>query len=291
MTGNLVEGGEFALNDGLGDRRVAMQAPYGQVEVLSLAPALVSHAAAEAAIRAGAARLADLDASVFTPVRRVERDAAGVRIVADAVGGMRLSDLLAQLDASGEILSDAGVLELAASVVRALAMLHQLPGGLAHGALTPAHVALGGEQGVVLTDGVFGAAFEALQWNREQLWRAFRVALPASASLPRFDQRADVTQLGAVVLAIALRRPLRDEEYPRALTDLVIAATADPASPGMSGLRMWLLQALQLHPRATFPSAIEAERAFAAFTATPGLRRAGIKALAGLLPAPHKLIA
>jgi hypothetical protein len=291
MMGERVEGREFGLGDGLGERRMSMQAPYGQVEVLSLAPALVGHAAAEAAIRARAARLADLEATVFTPVRRVERDAAGVRVVADAVDGVRLSDLLMRLESSGEILSDAGMLELASSIVRALASLHRLAGGVAHGALTPAHVVLSGEQGVVLTDGVFGAALEALQWNREQLWRAFGVALPASASLPRFDLRADVTQLGAVVLAIALRRPLRDNEYPRSLADLVVAATADTASPGMGGLRMWLLQALQLHPRATFASAIEAERAFAAITATPGLRRAGIKALSVFLDAPHKLIA
>ena len=289
--GELVEGREFGLNDGLGERRMAMQVPYGQVEVLSLAPALVTHAAAEAAIRARAARLADVDAPVFTPVRRVERDATGVHIVADAVGGFRLSELLARLEASGEIVSDAGMLELASSVVRALASLHRLAGGLAHGALTPAHVVLGNEHGVVLTDGVFGAAFESLQWNRERLWREFGVALPASASLPRFDQRTDVTQLGGVVLAIALRRPLRDDEYPRSLTDLVVAATADTASPGMGALRMWLLQALQLHPRATFASAVEAERAFAGITSTPGLRRAGIKALSVFLEAPCKLIA
>ena len=59
----------------------------------------------------------------------------------------------------------------------------------------------------MLTDAVFGPALEGLGRNREQLWREFGLALPASASLPRFDQRSDVTQVGAVVLAIAIRRP------------------------------------------------------------------------------------
>ena len=46
---------------------------------------------------------------------------------------------------------------------------------------------------------------------------------------------------------------------------------------------MWLQQALQLHPRSMFASAVEAERAFAEITAAPGLRRAGVKALSALL--------
>ena len=124
------------------------------------------------------------------------------------------------------------MLELAGSVVKAVAALHRLPSGLAHGAVTPAHIVLAADGSAVLTDSVFGAALESLEWNREKLWREFHVALPASASLPRFDQRADVTQLGAVVLAIALGRRLRDDEYPRSAADLVIAATSDLAAPG-----------------------------------------------------------
>jgi hypothetical protein len=291
MSAQRNQGSQYALNDGLGQRWVATQAPHGVVEVLSLAPALAAHAPAEPAIRARAARLADVEAAAFTTVRRVERDAAGVRVVADPVNGVRLSDFLAQLEASGDILSDAGMLELSGSVVRALASLHRLPGGLTHGAVTPAHIVLAADSNVKLTDGVFGPALESLQWNREKLWREFHVALPAAASLPRFDQRADVTQLGAVVLAIALRRRLRDDEYPGSVADLIVAATADTRSPSMSALRMWLQEALQLHPRSMFASAVDAERAFAEITATPGLRRAGMKALNALLQPARMLIA
>jgi hypothetical protein len=54
---------------------------------------------------------------------------------------------------------------------------------------------------------------------------------------------------------------------------------------------MWLQEALQLHPRSMFASAVDAERAFAALTAAPGLRRAGIKALNALLQPARMLIA
>ena len=283
LSGQRVDGSHYALNDGLGERWVLMQPPHGQVEVLTLAPALASHAPAEPAIRARAERMADLVAPAVSAVRRVERDAKGMRVVADAVPGIRLSDVLSQLEAGRNILSHAGMLELASAVVRALAVLHRLSTGLAHGAVTPAHIVLRRDGTAVLTDSVFGTALESLEWNREKLWREFHVALPAAASLPRFDQRADVTQLGAVVLALALRRRLRHDEYPRCAADLVVAATADPAAHGASALRMWLQQALQLHPRSMFPSAVEAQRAFLEITAAPGLGRAGARALSTLL--------
>jgi len=264
--------GHYALNDGLGERWILMQPPDRQLEVLALAPALASHAPAEPAIRARAERMAYVNAPAVAAVRRVERDAAGVRIVAEAATGIRLSDYLAGLESNGTVLTYLGMLELGASVVKAVAALHRLPSGLAHGAVTPAHIVLAANGSAVLTDSVFGAALESLEWNREKLWREFHVALPASASLPRFDQRADVTQLGAVVLAIALGRRLRDDEYPRSAADLVIAATPDLAAPGASALRMWLQQTLQLHPRSPFASAVDAERAFAQITAAAAAR-------------------
>jgi hypothetical protein len=284
------EGHHYTLNDGLGDRWVATQPPHGLIEVLRLTNALATPAI-EAAIRTRAARWADLDAPVLGAVRRVERDETGLRVIGEAVAGTRLSDLLIRLEASGEILSDAAAMELTGGVIRALATLHKMPGGLAHGAVSPAHIVVGHDGSVVLTDGVFGPALESLQWGREKLWRELHLALPASASLPRFDQRADVTQAAAVALAIALRRPLRVDEYPRATIDLVVAATSDAAAPGASALRMWLQQAFQLQSRSMFASAVDADRAFADITATPGLRRAGMKALGQLLQPPRLLIA
>jgi len=134
---------------------------------------------------------------------------------------------------------------------------------------------------------VFGAGLEVLQRNREALWKEFGLAMPAAASLARFDQQADVTQMGALILAIVLQRPMRAHEYPRGVSDLVVTATESSSVQGAPGsasaLRMWLQEALQIHPRLAFRSAVESQRAFSDIGSTPGSRRAGAMALQVLL--------
>lgn len=269
--------GDYQFNDGLGVRTLDPDPRQGRVETLHVSQTLAQHPAVEQVIRARAARYAELGTGTLTPVYRVDRDAAGLRVLAHAPDGVRLSEILSYLALGEATLPDAGMLELAAAVITAVAAVHQLPGGIVHGSLTPAHIVLCREGTAVLTDGVFGAAVEALQRNREQIWREFGLALPASANLPRFDQRADVTQLGACVLAIVLGRPLTADEYPRGIADLVIGATHNTA------LRMWLQQAMQLHPRAMFGNAVQAQKTFVDITAAPGMKRAGRQALHALI--------
>ena len=262
---------QYTLDDGLGVRTVARHPAYGAVDVLEVTRVLTADAAVEQAIRARASRYALVDHSLLAAVRGIDRRGAALRIAADAPEGVRLSGLLADLEFGNETLSDATVLALAAVVIRAVALMHQQPGLVAHGAISPAHVVLTRTGTVVLTDGSFGGAFEALQWNRERLWREFGVALPMSASMHRFDQRTDVTQLAAVILAIVLRRQLRRDEYPRLAMDLVLQATPlDGGAPHASALRMWLQQALQLHPRAVLSSAVDAHHMFAHVIAAAG---------------------
>jgi hypothetical protein len=254
------------FEDGLGVRRLETDACDGTpVEVLEVSPTLATHGEIERAIRDRAARLDDAAIEGIARVRRIERRDGALRVVADHVEGLRLPDLLQEALKNNAALPQPAALELAGRILRLVSALHQVP-GLSHGAITPSHVVITRTGDVVLTDAVFGAAFEALQRNREQLWREFRLALPASASLPRFDQRADVAQLGATVLAIALGRSLRAAEYPRSIHEVVIAATlaARPgeSSTSASALRMWLQEALHLHPRATFASAVDAQKAF-----------------------------
>lgn len=269
--------GDYQFNDGLGVRTLDPDPRQGRVETLHVSASLAQHPAVEQVIRARAARYAELGAGTLTPVYRVDRDAAGLRVLAHAPDGLRLSDILTYLARGEAALPDTGMFELAAAVIKAVAAVHQLPGGIAHGSITPAHVVVSREGTAVLTDGVFGAAVEALQRNREQIWREFGLALPASANLPRFDQRADVTQLGACVLAIVLGRPLTAEEYPRGIADLVVSATQNTA------LRMWMQQAMQLHPRAMFGNAADAHKMFLDLTAAPGMKRAGRQALQALV--------
>lgn len=266
--------------DGFGTRRVDNDPQSGRIEVLDVAPALAAPVA-EQAIRARASRFTDGKASMLTPVYRIARAGERLSIISAAPEGVTLADLLAALEFGTVALSDQALLELAGVTIRAVASMHQLPGAPVHGALSPAHVVLCREGGVLLTGALFGDALEALQRNREQLWREFGLALPPSASLPRFDQRADVTQLGALVLAILMRRTLTAAEYPRGIADLVTTATANVADSGTcsSGLRMWLQQTLQLHPKATLGSAADAARAFTDATGEVSGRRAGAQAL------------
>ena len=269
------------LEDGLGARRVETDASGASVEVLQVSPLLASHAEFEESIRARVERLSAAEIDGIARVHRIEREGATLRVVAEHVDGLRLPDFLHEAIKGAIPLSQPAALELAGRMLRIAAALHQVP-GMSHGAITPSHVVITRGGGVVLTDAVFGPALEALQRNREQLWREFRLALPVSASLPRFDQRADVAQLGATVLAIALGRSLRESEYPKAVNEAVFAATLaarhGESGTSASGLRMWLQEALHLHPRASFASAVDAQKAYEGTLGRLASRRGGIDA-------------
>jgi hypothetical protein len=264
--------------DGFGARRIEIDPEAGRVEVLSLAAEL-STPGAEQAIRARAAALSNARLSGVMPIVAISRGAQGLSVSSAAADGVTLADLLAALEFRTIKLADEALLELAGDVVRAVAAVHAA--GAVHGALAPAHVIVRRTGGAALSGAVFGDALQALQWNRERLWRSFGVALPPSASLPRFDHRADVTQLGALVIAILLRRPLAAGEYPRCAADLVNSATAGICGSAVSGsaLRMWLQQVLQLHPKAMFASAVDAAHVFTAASASVPNRRAAAQAV------------
>jgi hypothetical protein len=270
------------FEDGLGVRRIETDTRDGsRIEVLDINPAIADHPGFEPALRARAARFSDVNTDGLSVVRRIERVGPTLRVVADYVEGLRLPDLLQEAVKGNIPLPQPAGLDLAWQIVHLVSELHQLP-GLSHGSITPSHIVITRSGKVVLTDAVFGPALETLERNREQLWREFRVAMPQSASLPRFDQRADVSQLGATVLALTLGRSLREDEYPRAINEVVIAATL-AARPGETGtstsaLRMWLQQALLLHPRAVFSSGIDAEKGYNEVLGPAAVRRGGAAA-------------
>jgi len=276
-----VPGQPYSLDDGLGFRRVEHDGRT-QTELLALAPVLANHPIFEQAIRTRASRYADLDMRSFAALRRVERSGASLNIVTEVPPGVRLSHLLAHLESTGEVVAEPAIFELASSIINAVASLHAWPGGLAHGAINPAHILLTNDGRVLLTDGVFGAGLEALQRNREALWKEFRLAMPAAASLARFDQQADVTQMGACILALILQRPLRGTEYPRGVSDLVMSATEAASLSGSAAgltLRTWLQAALQIHAKLAFRSAVDAQRTFSELTSTRNSRGEGAAAL------------
>jgi hypothetical protein len=248
--------------DGFGARSLVVDPQLGPLERVDLTPALTSPAS-EQAIRARAAHHNSLeDTGPLARVVRITRKGDTLSIFGAAPDGLSLSELLAGLEFKTISLSGEELLGLASSIVTAVSTMHERLATIAHGALTPAHIVLQRDGTTVLTGAVFVDALQALQQSREHLWRDFGIAMPMSASAPRFDQRGDVTQIGAVVLAVMQRRSLRREEYPRNTHDIAmsVSVTGDPTTD--SKLRTWLQDALQLHGRVTFASAVDAARAF-----------------------------
>ena len=281
MVRRAVPGQPYSLDDGLGIRRVESDGRT-QTEILALAPVLANHPIVEQAIRTRAARYADLDVRLLASVRRLDRSGASFNIITEMPAGVRLSHLLTHLESTGEAMPEPAIVELASLIINAVASLHAWPGGLAHGAINPAHMLLTNDGRVLLTDGVFGGGLEALQRNREALWKEFRLAIPPAASLARFDQQTDVTQMGASILALILQRPLRAAEYPRGASDLVMTATEAASLSGSAAgltLRTWLQAALQIHARVAFRSAVDAQRAFSELASTRHSRGEGAAAI------------
>ena len=247
--------------DGFGTRRIEQAPKHGPVERLTLATPLATPGS-EQAIRARAAHLTGLGRGPIARVVQIERKGSVLSILGEAPDGVTLADILAALEFNTFTLSDDEVLELAAIVVHAAGTMHEALGALAHGALSPDHIVVTREGAVVFGGAVFGDALQALKRSREQLWREFGLALPPSANTPRFDQRGDVAQLGALVLAIGQRRFLTRDEFPGSISDLVTATSIGSNAQTNARLRTWLQNTLQLEGRVVFDSCIEAARKF-----------------------------
>jgi hypothetical protein len=230
---------------------------------------------AELSVRSAVARLSR-SGSVLAPVLAVERHGSAVHVIADAVDGRRVSEVLTSLESRAVRLPDEALLELAAMVVTVVRWFHEMPGAPVHGAISPDHLILRENGQLALTDGVFAEALGRLRLSRDRFWRQYHLALPPAASEPVLDQLADITGVGVVVLSLLLRRPLRDAEYPTAMADLVMAATA-PLPEWGPAMRIWLQQALQL--RACFSSSAEATSAFGGVLQMATRRREGTRAL------------
>jgi hypothetical protein len=285
------------FRDGLGERRLEPQPDGTSAEILTLRRELSAVPSFEFALRERATRLAGFHHSYYARVRSVDRLPGGDRaltVTADAVAGIRLSELLSCAHERGLALPIDTALCLLRQVVPAVAILHESVRDAAHGALAPERLILGPNNRVIITEYVLGSALEQVLYSRERYWTDLRIALPRVAGLPRFDHLADVTQLGVIALQLVLGRLLQDDEYPGRVGDIVAAATvvspqngAEPLAPAM---RTWITRALQLDPRRSFPSAIDArselERAIAesGYEASP----AAVDAFVARYQAPDK---
>ena len=255
-----------AFRDGLGERRHVVD-PTGHeaLEVLCLRGELSSVPSFEFALRERVSHLAQFRHAYYGRVRGVERLGARdatLAIVSDVTPGIRLSEILARAEERRIPLDINTALCLIRQLVPAVAMLHENAGEAAHGAIGPERLIVTPNARLVIVEYVAGAALEQLHYSRERYWTELRVPLPRTAGLSHFDQRADVTQIGVVALALILGRLLKDDEYPSRVTDLVASTWAVSARGGYEplppGLRAWLGRALQLDARNAVASAIEA---------------------------------
>jgi hypothetical protein len=254
------------FSDGLGERVVAADGATGELlQILRLRPALTAVPSFEFALRERTARLANFRHAYYARVRRVDRAMAptsALAVVSDHVEGTRLSDILRVAQDKQLQLDVNAALCLIRQLVPAVAVLHENARDVAHGLIASERLIVTPNARLVILEHVLGAAIEQLQYGRDRLWQEFRVAMPPSAGLPRFDHRADVTGVGLVSLALILGRPLRADEYPHRVPDLLNEARERSAlgeeQPLSPPLRTWLERSLQIDVRRSFASAPEA---------------------------------
>ena len=263
------------FSDGIGDRVVSTDPTTGElVQVLRINPALTAVPSFEFALRERVARLANFRHVYFARVRRVDRAPGyptALSLVSDHVEGTRLSEILRVAEERNLHLDINAALCLIRQLVPALSLLHENARDAAHGLVAPERLIVTPQGRLVIAEHVCGAAVEQMQYGRERLWHELRVAMPPSAGIPRFDQRADVTGIGVVALSLILGRQLKNDEFPRGAADLLNAARERTAlgeeQPLTAPLRSWLARALQVDVRRAFASAPEALAAFDEITA------------------------
>jgi hypothetical protein len=257
-----------AFEDGLGRRyRPAARGDQSPPEILCFRTELTDVPAFEFSLRERVARLAEFRDPSYARVRKVDRlsDERGtVVLMSDCVSGTRLSELLGAAEQGRAVLTLDAALCLVRQLIPALTLLHR-QGGVAHGAIAPERLIVTPQGRLTVVEHVTGAALEQLRYSRERYWKELRVALPKAVGLPRFDEFADLTQMGVVALSLILGRPLRDEEFPSSAGDLIqsaFARSADGSRESLpSGLREWLRRALEVDVRHSFKSMTEAQNA------------------------------
>jgi hypothetical protein len=245
---------------------VAADGATGELlQILRIRPALTAVPSFEFALRERTARLANFRHAYYARVRRIDRvqiPGPGLSIVSDHVEGTRLSDILRVAHERNLQLDINAALCLIRQLVPAVALLHENAREVAHGLIAPERLVVTPHARLVIVEHVLSAAVEQLQFSRDRLWQEFRIAMPPSAGLSRFDHRADVTGMGCVALALVLGRPLHATEFPNHLPTLLNEARERTSfgeeQPLSQPLRDWLARSLQIDTRRAFASAPEA---------------------------------
>ncbi|MBI2186829.1 MAG: PEGA domain-containing protein [Acidobacteria bacterium] len=254
-----------SFEDGLG-KRYHLPGPGGEkLEVLAFSDSLTAASSFEFSIRERVGALAAFQHPAFARVRGVQRlgqDTAALALVSECAPGARLSDVLSVAEQQLLPLDINAALHLIRQLVQAVAALHEQLHGISHGSIAPERLVVASHGRLVVVEHALGAALEQLHFTHERYWKEFGIPLPNPMGTPRFDQRADILQVGAVALALIVGRPLYSEEFPDRIGPLAERAWGLTAAGGVEPLpaavRTWLARALQLDARQSFPSAVEA---------------------------------
>jgi len=283
--------------DGLGERVLAADATTGELlQVLRLRPELTAVPSFEFALRERTARLMNFRHAYYARVRRVDRltGGGGLAIVSDHVEGTRLSDVLRVTHQRGLQLDTNAALCLIRQLVPAVSLLHENARDASHGLIAPERLVVTPHARLVIVEHVLGSGVEQLQFSRDRLWQEFRVAIPSSAGMARFDHRADVNGIGITALSLVLGRPLGAEEVPHAVPQLLMQARERTAMgeerPLSNAFRNWLGRTLQLDVRRAFASAPEALAALEETLATDASYIAAPVALENFLAQYHAIL-
>ena len=277
----------IVFEDGLGERLPAVGGANESLEVLKISNELSAVSTFETALREQSLRLSEFRHDAFARVRAVERldpRTSTVVVISDRVRGVRLSEVLATAERQGIALELNAALCLIRQLVSAVAAFHEAAPDSCHGAISPDRIVITQDGRLIVVEYVLGPALEELRFSQERYWRELGIALPHTFGLPRFDLFADVTQVGAVALALLLGRRLTLDEYPAKINEVVDSAStrleSGESEPIPVLLRNWLRSALQLEPRHSFVSAIGAKKDLevALSHASPEAERASLRA-------------
>jgi hypothetical protein len=255
--------------DRLGGRFVVRDRTGANVEILVFANELVSAPGFEAALKDTVSRLTDFRHPSVRRVRGLARLAEPdnrLALVSDLTPGSRLSELLYAAEQDRRQIETRAALFVVQELLAATAALHQAVPGAAHGAIGPERVLITPEGRVLLVEHTLGAALEChAALPSERLWKDYRLPVPDGPA-PRFTERTDVVQIGLVFLSLLLGRLLRRDEFPRRISELLLAVDETGPSGERSqlglGLRAWLLRTLQVSSQDSYAAADEARTAF-----------------------------
>jgi hypothetical protein len=235
------------FSDRLGDRLLLYDNTGPALELLRLAPQLAAAPGFEAALRARIDQLKAFKHPVFARVRCVttlDDPRPQLAIVSELVPGQRLSDVLRAAEHERAKPNPGAAVWLLRQLLPGLRTLHDLAPGVAHGLLGVDRIVVTPDGRLAITEYVLADGIERLGLSVADLWRHFGIAAFESPSGPTLNARSDVAGMGLLALSVLLGRPLRTDEYPAKVPELLEEACSARHWMLAPMLRPWLQRAL-----------------------------------------------